>query len=192
LPELRPGNDFWDVAVDQKTGSIRDAWNCPGCGTRVAKSPRQNSGALRAERAWETRYDRELKQTIRQAKQVPVLINYTVGKKRFEKTPDAADRDLIRKIEESDIPYPVPVERMPEGSESRRNDDIGLTHVHHFYTKRNLWVISVLHNNLDNFTNQRFQKLLISILNSVNNYINKNSRLVVAVVGFPELCTSPL
>lgn len=31
---------------------------------------------------------------------------------------------------------------MPEGDESRRNDDIGLTHVHHFYTRRNLWVLA--------------------------------------------------
>jgi len=39
---------------------------------------------------------------------------------------------------------------MPEGSESRRNDPIGLTHVHHFYTKRNLWVLAAMRNHARN------------------------------------------
>jgi len=33
---------------------------------------------------------------------------------------------------------------MPEGEESRRNDDIGLTHVHHFYENRALWILASL------------------------------------------------
>jgi len=31
-----------------------------------------------------------------------------------------------------------------EGGETRRNDPFGITHVHHFYTKRNLWILSAL------------------------------------------------
>jgi hypothetical protein len=90
------------------------------------------------DRAWVTKYDKAIGQTIRQAKQVPVLINYAVpvGKagrvrpagsrsrrktkwKRFEKTPDAFDLALIEKIEELEIPYWFPIDRMPEGDESR-------------------------------------------------------------------------
>ena len=37
------------------------------------------------ERAWVTRFDSAIDETIRQVKQVPVLINYSVGNKRFEK-----------------------------------------------------------------------------------------------------------
>jgi hypothetical protein len=81
---------------------------------------------------------------VRRARQVPVLIHYTVGRRRYEKTPDAADLDLLRRIEEADIPYPFPTDRMPEGDESRRNDDIGITHVHHFYTRRNLWTLAAV------------------------------------------------
>ena len=33
---------------------------------------------------------------------------------------------------------------MPAGDEGRRNDGIGLTHVHHFYTARNLRMLSRL------------------------------------------------
>lgn len=144
---------LWDLAVDQINGRISKDWNCPACGTLVAKSPRKASGALRAERAWETHFDRELKQTVHQAKQVPVLINYSVGKKRYEKKPDAEDLANIQKIEEMDIPYWVPTDRMREGSESRRNDDIGLKHVHHFYSRRNLFILSALYLQVIKFNN---------------------------------------
>lgn len=143
-PECGAEMVFWDEAVDHENGKIRKDWPCPSCGVLLSKSPRKDSGALRVERAFETKFDRAIGQTVRQAKQAPVLINYSVGKKRYEKRPDAHDLALIEKIENSDIPYPFPTERMPEGDESRRNDDIGLTHVHHFYTRRNLWVLAAL------------------------------------------------
>ncbi|BBD77930.1 DNA methyltransferase [Hydrogenophilus thermoluteolus] len=133
---------FWHAAVDKEAGKVRDEFPCPHCGASLTKR--------NMDRAWVTRYDKSIGETIRQAKQVPVLINYSVGKKRYEKTPDAFDLALIEKIEELDIPYWFPTDRMPEGEESRRNDDIGLTHVHHFYTKRNLWVLGALSSKFKN------------------------------------------
>jgi 16S rRNA G966 N2-methylase RsmD len=112
--------------------------------------------------AWSTKFDKAINQTIRQTKQVPVLINYTVGKKRFEKTPDDFDLKIIDKIENSEIPYWYPTDRMPEGDESRRNDDIGITHIHHFYTKRNLFSLSILAHKLKNI---RLFLLLTGIAN---------------------------
>jgi 16S rRNA G966 N2-methylase RsmD len=94
------------------------------------------------DRAWLTHFDKAINQTIRQAKQIPVLINYTVRGKRAEKTPDKNDLALIEKIEKSDIPYWFPADRMIEGGETRRNDPMGITHVHHFFTKRNLWTLA--------------------------------------------------
>ncbi|TCW61340.1 DNA methyltransferase [Treponema sp. J25] len=125
---------FWDAAVDQEAGKVRKEFPCPHCGVLLTKR--------RMERAWVNIYDRALKQTIRQAKQVPVLINYTVQGKRADKRPDGFDLELIEKIEQSEIPYWFPTDRMMEGGETRRNDPIGITHVHHFYTRRNLWVLA--------------------------------------------------
>ena len=97
------------------------------------------------ERVRESRYDNAIKQTIRQAKQVPVLINYTVGGKRAEKTLDKSDLALIAKIDNSDIPYWFPTDRMIEGNETKRHDSVGITHAHHFYTKRSLWALGALY-----------------------------------------------
>lgn len=128
---------FWDAAVDKKEGKVADVFHCPHCGSQLKKTDCQ--------RAQQTVYDKALKENHTFAKQVPVLINYTVGKKRYEKAPDEHDMDILRRIDEMDIPYWYPTDRMPEGEESRRNDIIGITHVHHFYTKRNLCVLAALY-----------------------------------------------
>ena len=125
---------FWNAAVDKAKGAVLDEFPCPHCNALLNKR--------RMERAWTTRFDSALKETVKQAKQVPVLINYSVGKKRFEKEPDAEDLALIERIEGMKIPYWFPKDRLMEGQETRRNDPIGITHVHHFYTKRNLWVMA--------------------------------------------------
>jgi len=125
---------FWDVATDKKEGTVLDEFPCPSCKATLTKR--------RMDRAWVTKFDEAIGETIRQAKQVPVLINYTVRGKRVEKAPDKGDLALIEKIENSQIPYWFPADRMIEGGETRRNDPSGITHVHHFFTKRNLWVLA--------------------------------------------------
>ena len=102
-PECSRELVFWDVAVDSIAGVVRDTFPCPHCGATLTKRG--------MERSWITKYDAAIKQTIRQAKQVPVLINYSVlnestgRSKRFDKTPDADDIALIQKIESMEIPY---------------------------------------------------------------------------------------
>jgi len=130
---------FWDVAVDQEKGKVNETFFCPQCRSELSKRS--------CTRAQETYFDTRLKKTVTMAKQVPVLINYSVGKKRFEKKPDEYDLALIEKINNMEIPYWYPTDRMCEGSESRRNDRYGITHVHQFYTKRNLAVMAALVNN---------------------------------------------
>lgn len=155
-PECRREVIFWDAAVDKAAGKVNEEFPCPHCGAMLTKR--------RMERAWITKFDKAINQTVRQAKQVPVLINYSVGNKRYEKTPDDNDLELIRKIEDSDIPYWFPTDRMPEGDESRRNDDIGLTHVHHFYTKRNLWVLAAMFSAFSDYATHHARLVLTGIL----------------------------
>jgi len=175
-PECTREVIFWEAAVDKEAGKVQDDFSCPHCGARLTKRS--------MERAWVTKYDKAIDQTVRQAKQVPVLINYSVGKKRHEKAPDSFDLALIEKIEGMEIPYWFPTERMPEGEESRRNDSIAITHVHHFYTKRNLWVFAALQTKSTyslqrNFCRFLFQQRSIgfSLLNRyAPNHFSQNNR----------------
>lgn len=137
-PECAGEVVFWDAAVDKDAGKVRDKFPCPHCQAELTKR--------NMERAWTSRYDSVLKETVTQVKHAPVLINYSIqgAKGRFEKVPDEFDIDLIEKIENENLPYWYPANRMMEGKETRRNDKFGITHTHHFYTKRNLWVMAAL------------------------------------------------
>jgi hypothetical protein len=130
---------FWEQAVDPENGKIRKNYHCPECKADIQKTD--------CTRATVSHMDNAIGETVVQARQVPVLINYTWGGKRFEKTPDDQDLELIQKIEKSDIPYWFPTNKMMGsgyqwGDTWRRGYHFGITHVHHFYTKRNLWVLS--------------------------------------------------
>lgn len=125
---------FWEVAADKEAGKVLDKFSCPHCATVLDKKG--------LDRAWASFIDAATGLTIRQVKQVPVLINYSVGKSRFEKKPGQDDLDLIERILAEPISDWFPSDRMIEGGETRRNDPAGITHVHHFYTRRNLIVLA--------------------------------------------------
>jgi len=148
---------FWEVAVDKEVGEIQDDFPCPHCKAKLTKR--------KLERAWVTKYDLALKKTLRQAKRVPVLINYSVAgiKGRFKKTPEKFDLALIEKIENSEIPYWFSTERMMEGKETRRNDPVGITHIHHFYTKRAIWELAALWNRFTESNSRVFRALCLSL-----------------------------
>ena len=133
-PECAGEIVFWRDAIDKETWQVRDEFSCPWCGNALTKR--------KLDRSYETVVDTEIAETIRRAKRVPALIHYFVGGKKQLKEPDEFDFALLTRIEEIEIPYRVPVDRMPEGDESRRNDPSGITHVHQFYTRRNLWLLA--------------------------------------------------
>lgn len=127
---------FWEAAVDKKAGIVNGEFSCPHCSAKLTKR--------NMEHAWVSKYDSGLKESIRQTKQVPVLINYTVGGKRADKDPDDFDLSLIEKIESKQIYLWFPITPIPKGEKTREPIRIGITHANHFYTKRNLWVLAAL------------------------------------------------
>ena len=126
---------YWDVAVDQIEDKVLKKFACPHCGRELAKTD--------CDYAQSVSFDKLTGNTVSVKKQAPVKICYFVNGKRFEKRPQECDFELLRKIDELDYDTWVPVERMPVGGESRRNDRYGITHIHQFMTKRNLITYSV-------------------------------------------------
>jgi 16S rRNA G966 N2-methylase RsmD len=125
---------YWDVALDHVHKKVLDEYHCPHCSYEMAKRD--------LERAWTSCFDGHLGENIQQAKQIPVLINYTFGSSRFEKRPDEYDLEVIRRISEVRPPENIPAKRMMQGREARRNDSIGMTHTHHYFTQRTLQIIA--------------------------------------------------
>lgn len=68
---------FWDAAVDKEKGKVKDSFRCSRCRSELKKRD--------CDRASEIIYDKAFKKNITMAKQVPVLINYSIGKKDTRK-----------------------------------------------------------------------------------------------------------
>lgn len=139
-PECAGEIVFWDSAVDVDNGKVRQTFPCPHCNSEQTKRS--------LEHVMSNIFDPALGENIRQAKIHPVRINYTFSGKRFDKKPDAADIALAKKVELAPVSGKFPRQRLMPGQETRRNDPIGITHVHHFYTRRNLSVFSYAFNEL--------------------------------------------
>ena len=136
-PECSGEVVFWDVGLDLDGGSVRDDFGCPSCGVTLSKR--------NMERERITVFDIALNKSIQIAKQVPVLINYSVGKTRFEKKPDEFDLALLRTIEQLRPPHWFPVDQLPDGfNTGQPRVSHGATHVHHFFTARNLIALSAV------------------------------------------------
>jgi len=123
---------FWNSAIDKTKAMVLDEFPCPHCGTLASKKS--------LDRAWTTTYDSSIEKNIRQKKQVPVLINYCLegSSARYEKTPDGHDLDIINRADRETQSLWYPTAPIPLGDKTSEPINIGTTHVHHFYTKRNL------------------------------------------------------
>jgi DNA modification methylase len=161
-PECTTEVVFWEVAVDKDAGKVNDAFKCLHCGSNLTKRT--------LERVWLTRFDPNLKASVRQAKQVPVRISYSVSNKRFEKVPDQDDLRIIEKCESLTIPYWLPITQLPEGfNTSQPIRSHGLTSIHHFYTARNLYALALFNASCNSLQ-------ILSILTKVSGQITKRYR----------------
>lgn len=122
------------------TSTTVKAFKCDKCGAELSN---------RSAKAKESYFDSVVGQEINGIKQVPVFINYSYGGKKFEKKTDRSDLELIKKIDSLDIPYWYPTTKMSDTADRWAKDAYylrGVYNVHHFYTKRNLWITAALWN----------------------------------------------
>ena len=163
-PECAGEVVFWDAAVDKEAGKVKDEFLCPHCKASLSKK--------NMERAWITKYDQATMETSRFVKQIPVVIDYAVGKKRYRKTPKPDDLYLVSKIEGLNIPYWHPTSAIPKGDKTSDPFRVGVMHTHQFFTKRNLWNAALFHENINS-------SKYLSLLTGVTSDISKMARVKV-------------
>jgi predicted RNA methylase len=135
-PECAGEVIFWDSAVDLSAGKVLEQIECPHCSAEVTKRS--------LDRSWTSYVDSKLGKSVKIAKQIPVLINYSVGKKRYEKKPEKGDLEILTRAFSELRDYDYPVNELPDGDKTGEPIRMGINHVHHFYTGRNLLVLSKL------------------------------------------------
>ena len=155
---------FWDAAVDREAQAVRDDIPCAQCGALSTKSGLSI--------ATSTVMDNALDEPVLTAKQAPVLIDCSRSGKRLRKSPDAFDITLAAEADRSENAYRFPRSRLPEGDESRRNDRRGITHVHHYYTRRNLLALAAIKDRLS-----RADPRYLSWFSATLSWAGKENRL---------------
>lgn len=128
---------FWNQAVDHENQCMRDEFECPYCHAMQTKRS--------AHTAIETYFDEALKSMQKRVKSVPVIVVAKSGKEKIQREPNEYDLEVLKRIEETKIENWYPTYALPDGQETQRNVDKGITHSHQFYTKRNLIALSKLY-----------------------------------------------
>ena len=133
---------FYDSALDPNTGDVLEKMTCPNCGAVFAKREGQH--------AFESYVHPVTGATGKIIKQVPVRIIYTYFGKRYEKSPDEYDYEILKKINELPLEDLEPWEQIPEGVKTNEAIRIGISNTAQLFTRRNLLVLCCLLRNCKN------------------------------------------
>ena len=138
------GEEFvlYDMMWNPKTKKMSEEFTCPGCLSKIKKND--------CDRSVTTELDELTGDVHTIKKSVPVLINYSIGKKRFEKKYDEKDWEIANKIDQLKFSGAAPhIPMLHKGEEWgetwRSGYHFGITHVHHFYHKRSLLILEYLY-----------------------------------------------
>ncbi|MDD5433793.1 MAG: DNA methyltransferase [Nitrospira sp.] len=136
-PECSEEILYWGAAIDAKTRMKRpDGIVCSSCKTNQSKSE--------LKRVWESYYDKTTKKVRQRQKRLPVLFVYKYDGKSFEKEPDADDLKLLERIEQIEIPYWYPTNRLPMGDKTTEYSNFSIEEIHQLFSKRALFALSFL------------------------------------------------
>ena len=166
--------NYWDAFVDKETKKIKNQITCGHCSMILEKKE--------LVRVFSANYDHYLRKTISLPKLEPVLINYSVNKKRFEKVPDKFDLMLINEFNNFNIESFFPKDSLENGDKLNEPLRLGITNVHHFYTSRILYLLSTYLEKVD--TDRWLKNFLhgsvLPKLNKMNRYMPQHgSRALV-------------
>jgi hypothetical protein len=142
-PECSGEINYLAEALDDETQGVRTAFKCPHCDSEVTRRS--------LDRVFETFFDPEIGNSFSRPRKEPVLINYAVSGKTFEKKPDSFDLKLIRDAATLPSPAPFPTDRMMHAAEGAekwgdewRAGVAAFTHIHHAYLPRPLKALSYI------------------------------------------------
>ena len=122
---------FFEEAFDFNTKKFKKEFHCPNCKVILTKKD--------SKLVFDKIYDSLLKKEIKKAKEVPVLINYTLAKNKFEKKPDAYDLKLIDQLNSYPIPYWYPLKEIPDGHNTEQpKKSHAINYLHQFYSHRQI------------------------------------------------------
>jgi DNA modification methylase/predicted RNA-binding Zn-ribbon protein involved in translation (DUF1610 family) len=154
-PECGDEIIFVKEAFDPKTESVKDEFDCPHCSATLTKN--------RLELLYDSYFDTPTNDTLKRPKRIPVLINYSVGKAKYEKEPDKRDLEILKKIHDMPLPPEVPTSKLPPMQMARvgRMQTAAVTHLHQFFLPRAAQSLAVLWRRAAAQTDERLRHMLL-------------------------------
>lgn len=164
--------NYWKAAVESDREKMKKKAICPHCGAEISKG--------NCQKALVPVYDEQSGEVSEQAKCTPVRIAYDYNGKRYTKSPDASDLEVINRINEMQIGYWYPTNLMmnvgTEWGDYWRQYHIGITRVNHFYFRRNLYVLAKCFSCIEKVEDKRTKAMLKFWLSSIYSRSHKLNR----------------
>ncbi|MGH8542738.1 MAG: DNA methyltransferase [Gammaproteobacteria bacterium] len=147
-PSCRGIMTLWDACVRLNPARVSDRWKCRACGriTELNATPRL------LERGFDSMLESERASKARRLARVDGI----TGGRHWTRQPTHRDLELLARIENEPFPNTVPLAPMMGkggaawGDLWRAGYHEGITHVHHFYTRRNLIAVAGLWELMEN------------------------------------------
>ena len=129
-PECRTKVSFWDSCVSRAPAAIAPRFTCPSCVHEASLEEVQRLTETVEADVFSTR--RKLRARR------PIWLYGKTGKNGWSRPVREADLDLLERVDCTLVPDSVPRVEIPWGDLYRSGYHQGITHLHHFYTRRNL------------------------------------------------------
>ena len=154
-PECAREVVFLDEALDTKTHKTRSAFPCPHCSVELTKD--------NLDRVFETFVDTASGKAWKRIRLQAVLINYSVGKERYQKKPDSNDLSTLDQISNLNLPSNIPTNAFPinEMYHGSRLAPKGFRRVHHMFLSRAAHALAAMWRRADGCEDQRLRNMLL-------------------------------
>ena len=126
----------WEGCVRRRPARINAKVRCPYCDRQTNLSD--------ARRRTKIATDELLKEGVLGRIRRPAWVYGRTGSRAWSREVNASDRSLLSRIARTSLSAHIPVVKVPWGDLYRSGYHQGITHLHHFYTRRNLIVFSSL------------------------------------------------
>ena len=127
---------LWRACVSRAPAAVASVFACPRC---AHEETLDNMG-----RATEKTFDALIGKEVEQRSRHPAWLYGATGRRTWCRPVNSHDIELLQRIADEPIPGTVPCIAIPWGDLHRRGYHQGISHLHHFYTRRNLIVFGRL------------------------------------------------
>ena len=165
-PECSYETTLYEVLVDKENDAFFAEPKCSSCNAVVPQAKWEPARAIQ--------HDPLLGHVTERTTIRPILINYTVGSRRYEKIPDDDDLKLLSRASELISEHALPIVRLIDGKETQRNRSRGVTHLHHFFTDREQLFVALLLKEVKRYRNK---SILLALLFSITASLPYASRM---------------